>query len=242
MLRQDRRTTQRHFHPLPATVRYGVSGGEEKVSIHNLSDKGVCFRSGVRFPVGAALEITTILPQELRFGGRKVRYLAQVVRASLHHGEFLIATSIRRCETVCEPAQPVTAPPPSQMKRPHTSKGHKPRRFSRYNCSSQVQFRAADSERILTGELRNLSLTGCYVKTSEPCPVGGGVEIVLHSGETRIYAQGRVKTVKPNHGMAVEFAGDLAERLRRLPRFVQVVAAGHDKDQEAAAEAPARKH
>ena len=76
---------------------------------------------------------------------------------------------------------------------------------------------------IIAGELLNLSLTGCYVQTSEACPPGAGVEIVLQSSGTRIYAQGRVKAVNENHGMAVEFEGDLAERLQRLPRFVQVV-------------------
>jgi peptidoglycan hydrolase-like protein with peptidoglycan-binding domain len=52
------------------------------------------------------------------------------------------------------------------------------------------------------------------------------VEVVLQSGKTRIYAQGRVKAVQQNQGMAVEFLGELAERLQRLPRFVQVVSSG----------------
>jgi hypothetical protein len=78
-------------------------------------------------------------------------------------------------------------------------------------------------DRIASGELINLSLTGCYVHTAEPCQAGSDIEIVLQVGRSRIHSLGRVKVVKENQGMGVEFAGDLAQRLQRLPRFLKLV-------------------
>lgn len=219
LLTHDRRASKRHFDPLPATLRYGVGGGEQRVGICNFSDQGLCFRGEVRFPVGATVEVTATLPRDLGFGGRTVRYLARVIRVSLQRGEFITASSIYGCQTVAGPASHESKPLGS-------SRACQSRRFSRYRCSSRVQFRATGGARILSGQLRNLSLAGCYVQTAEPCPPGATVEVVLQSGKTRIYAQGRVKAVQQNQGMAVEFLGELAERLQRLPRFVQVVSSG----------------
>jgi hypothetical protein len=81
----------------------------------------------------------------------------------------------------------------------------------------------------MSGEVSNLSLAGCFVQTTQPCPVGASVEIVVQAGKARIYTQGRVTSVKKNQGMAVEFVGDLAQRLQRLPRFVQMVSARPQK-------------
>jgi hypothetical protein len=99
------------------------------------------------------------------------------------------------------------------------------RQFSRYHCASQVQFRMAEGGVVMSGEVSNLSLAGCFVQTAQPCPVGAHVEIVVQAGKARIYSQAQVKSVKENQGMAVEFVGDLPERLQRLPRFVQMVSA-----------------
>jgi hypothetical protein len=55
--------------------------------------------------------------------------------------------------------------------------------------------------------------------------LGASLEIVVQDGSARIYTQGRVKAVQESQGMAVEFVGDLPQRLRRLPRFVEVVSA-----------------
>lgn len=257
LLLSDRRLAKRHFDPLPATVRYGVGATEEQVGIYNFSDKGLCFRSGVRFPVGAAVEITTTLPQKPLFGGRKVRYLAHVVRVSMQLGEFVVAAVICRCETLAEQEAPLAAVTPeavpvrlgSSSDSNRASDGSKPdeipvtveaqhvenlsgapsvdcRQFSRYPCASPVQFRTPD-QGITSGELANLSLAGCYIQTPQPCRVGASLEIVVQDGSARIYTQGRVKAVQESQGMAVEFVGDLPQRLQRLTRFVQVVSASH---------------
>lgn len=260
LLRSDRRLAKRHFDPLPATVRYGLGASEEQVGIYNFSEKGLCFRSGVRFPIGAAVEITTTLPQKPLFGRRKVRYLAHVSRVSLQLGEFVVAAVICRCETLAEPAAPRAAATPESAAggsrasshdnvapdrnavdsipvaiEPHVAKasGGAPsvncRQFSRYPCASPVQFRTPDQE-ITSGQLTNLSLAGCYIHTPQPCRVGASLEIVVQDGSARIYTQGRVKAVQESQGMAVEFVGDLPQRLQRLPRFVQVVSASRHQN------------
>jgi PilZ domain len=259
LLLNDRRLVIRHLHPLPATLRYGIASIDVPVRIHNFSDKGLCFRGEVHLPIGAAVEITTALPQKRAFAGRKVRYLAHVVRVSREPGKFVTAALIFRCETlaqeavaasgVTEPTADVSPEPATERKTealpealpvaptPHQQHPvaltpRNSRQFSRYNCASQVQFRMPDGDLIMSGVATDLSLAGCYVQTSKPCPLGASVEIVVQAGGARIYTQGRVKAVKDNQGMAVEFVGDLAQRLQRLPRFVQMVAAGQQHNQQ----------
>jgi hypothetical protein len=239
----ERRLLKRQLHPLPATLRYGIAASQTPVRIHDFSDKGLCFRGEVRLPIGAAVEITTTLPQKPGFGGRKVRYLAHVVRVTREPGKFVTAVLIFSCETLAQEnpekmgtESPATSkantgektesrpkPAASTPRRQATREDF--RQFSRYHCASHVQFRMADGGVITSGEVSNLSLNGCYVQTPQPCPVGASVEIVVQAGKARIYTQARVKSVKDNQGMAVEFVGDLGQRLQRLPRFVQMVAA-----------------
>jgi hypothetical protein len=244
----ERRLVKRQFHPLPATLRYGIGATETPVRIHDFSDKGLCFRGEVRLPIGAAVELTTTLPNNPGFGGRKVRYLAHVVRVSREPGKFVTAVLIFSCETLAhEDPEKIDAEPPasagsktstSAKTEARTKSTGRPQRqaaakavaqeyrqFSRYECATQVQFRLSDSGVITSGEVSNLSLAGCYVQTAQPCPVGARVEIVVQAGRARIYSQAQVKSVKENQGMAVEFVGDLAQRLQRLPRFVQMVSA-----------------
>ena len=245
----EQRLVKRQFHPLPARLRYGLAATETPIRIHDFSEKGLCFRGEVGLPIGAAVEITTTLPQKPSFGGRKVRYLAHVVRVTREPGKFVTAVLIFSCETLAqEEPEKISAESPASASskestggktearlKPATSTPRRPaaakltpqdcRQFSRYNCASQVQFRNADGGAITSGEVSNLSLSGCYVQTAQPCPVGAGVEIVVQAGKARIYTQGRVKSVKESQGMAVEFVGDLAQRLRRLPRFVRMVSA-----------------
>lgn len=243
----ERRLVKRQFHPLPATLRYGIAASETPVRIHDFSDKGLCFRGEARLPIGAAVEITTTLPQKPDVGGRKVRYLAHVVRVTREPGKFVTAVLIFSCETLAkENREKIAAESPASAgvkastgakteasSKPATSTPRRQtaaepaaqdcRQFSRYHCASQVQFRATDDGVIASGEVSDLSLSGCYVQTAQPCPVGASVEIVVQAGRARIYSQARVKSVRANQGMAVEFVGDLAQRLQRLPRFVQMV-------------------
>lgn len=250
----ERRLVNRQFHPLTATLRYGLAATETPVRIHDFSDKGLCFRGKIHLPIGAAVEITATLPHNSGRGGRKVRYLAHVVRVTREPGKFVTAVLIFSCETLAqetdvakagaETCAGASSEASSKTKKEARSKAvvsapriqgpakltpQECRQFSRYHCASQAQFRLADGGPILSGEVTNLSLTGCYIQTPRPCPVGSGVEIVVQAGKARIYSPGRVKTVKENQGMAVEFVGDLVQRLQRLPRFVQVVSAGRQQ-------------
>ena len=244
----ERRLAKRQLHPLPGILRYGIAASETPVRIHDFSAKGLCFRGEVRLPIGAAVEITTNLPQTPGLAGRKVRYLAHVVRVTREPGKFVTAVLIFSCETLAqESPETIGAEPPAGASsgvqgskevesRPKAvastprRQAAKPepqdyRQFSRYHCASQVQYRMADGGVVMSGEVSNLSLAGCFVQTAQPCPVGSSVEIVVQAGKARIYSQAQVKSVKENQGMAVEFVGELAERLQRLPRFVQMVSA-----------------
>ena len=236
---KDRRVVKRHFYPLPATVRYGATGTEERVGIYNFSEKGLCFRSEMRLRAGTSVEITAKLPGKPLFDGRTVRYFAQVTRVTLERGAFSVGAVINRCETVTEgsdspktsPAEEVTASPAPGLakKAADRPKAVKPkqrdgRQFSRYNCGTQAQFRVSDTGKIVSAELTNLSLGGCHLQTAEPCPVGTSLEIVVQVGKARIYTQGRVTALQKEQGMGVKFESNLRECLQRLPRFVQMVA------------------
>lgn len=242
LLLSDRRVVKRRSDPLPATVSYGIAASNERVGIRNFSDKGLCFHGAVRYPIGAGLEITTTLPQTRLFGASKVRYSARVVRTSMERGDFITAVAIHRCQTLPneEPEdtgrsrknkassnnrveRPVAALSKTGAKngRPQTA-----RRFSRYRCASLVQFRDQSTGRIISGELLNLSLTGCCVQTASPYPPGTELEVALQAGDTRIHLHGQVKSSNGNQSMAVEFDGNLAARLQRLPRFVRMISAG----------------
>jgi hypothetical protein len=240
LLIEDRRVISRHFDPLSGSVRYGVGAVEQRVLVYNFSDQGLCFLSEVRYPIGASVEITMTLPRKTIFGGRTVCYLAKVVRVTLERGEFFVGASIVRCRTVASEdsnsggsetedrsRSAKTQPSSAGQRRTAMTSAHRERQsgrqFSRYRCASQVQFRVPGGDQIASGELTNLSLTGCYVHTSEPCQIGSDIEIVLQVGRTRIFSLGRVKLVKENEGMGVEFVGDLAQRLQRLPRFLNLV-------------------
>lgn len=238
LLLSDRRVVKRHSDPLSATVSYGIAASEEPVGIHNFSDKGLCFRGAVRYPVGAGLEITTTLPQTRLLGGSRVRYSARVVRATMQCGEFITAAAIYGCQTLPkeDPEAAVrsgsngkstdvdTTPAVSETDGPTDQRG--PRRFSRYNCASLVQFRNSTTGQIVSGELVNLSLAGCCVRTASPCAPGTELEVALQAGDTRIHVHGQVKGSDSQRSMAVEFDGDLAERLQRLPRFIRMISAG----------------
>jgi hypothetical protein len=244
LLLSDRRIAKRHSDPLPARVSYGIAASEEPVGIYNFSDKGLCFHGAVRYPIGAGLEITTTLPRTRLFGGSKVRYSARVVRAAMQRGEFITAVAIYGCQTL-PTEQPENAGENSKDARvshdelrsspgsvsselgTHKAQPRRSRRFSRYDCpASTVQFRNAATGEIASGELINLSLSGCYLRTASTYAPGAELELAVQAGRTRIHAHGRVKTVKENRGMAVEFIGELPQRLQRLPRFVQLIAAG----------------
>ena len=237
LLLSDRRIVKRHSDPLSATVSYGIAASEEPVGIHNFSDKGLCFQGAVRYPIGAGLEITTRLPQTRLFKGCKVRYSVRVVRASMQNGEFVTAAAIYGCQTLPtdEPkdaasngsngqSTDVNATPAVSETGGHTDR-RRSRRFSRYNCASLVQFRNSATGQIISGELVNLSLAGCCVQTTTPCPPGTELEVALQAGDTRIHVHGQVKDSNSIRSMAVEFDGDLAERLQRLPRFVRMISA-----------------
>ncbi|MGE5205594.1 MAG: PilZ domain-containing protein [Chlamydiota bacterium] len=260
LLLSDRRLAKRHFDPLPAAVRYGVGATEEQVGIYNFSEKGLCFRSGVRFPTGAAVEITTTLPRKPPFRGRKVRYLAHVVRVSMQLGEFVVAAVICRCETLAEQDAPLAtvAPESVAVGLGSSSDGNEGSDRSQTDsvavaveaevaktsvgtalrdCRQFSRYPCASQvqfrtpdQAIASGELTNLSLAGCFVQTPQPCRVGASLEIVVQDGSARIYTRGRVKAVREKQGMAVEFVDDLPERLQRLPRFVQVVSASRQQN------------
>lgn len=255
LLLNDRRAAKRHFYPLPATLRFGVAATAQPVGIYNFSDSGLCFRSDVRFPVGAAVEITTTLPQHPLFNGCTVRYLAHVKRVTLERGEFIVGASIYRCETLSSRSEgvktraerkagndfPTTVPAKTRTSTRSAGKSDRRnaaklkaddcRHFSRYSCSTHAQFRVPGEGSIRSGEVANLSLGGCYIHTPHPYPVGSRLELVLQMGRNRIYTQGRVTVGNDKQGMGVEFESNLRDCLQRLPRFIQVVSAGRRQNE-----------
>ncbi|HVZ83364.1 MAG TPA: PilZ domain-containing protein [Terracidiphilus sp.] len=85
--------------------------------------------------------------------------------------------------------------------------GPERRRNPRYACSGPVEVGVFDAEFLFRGEVRDLSLTGCYVQTRARLRLRPDTEVELRfslEGEN-VRCLARVKSLRPGVGAGFEF-------------------------------------
>jgi|SRR5579859_3281052 len=82
------------------------------------------------------------------------------------------------------------------------------RRHPRYSCDVGVQVREQKgSGGGYWGTLADISLSGCYVYTFSPLPIGTAVLLQIRAGDAVLAVSGNAVTCHPGVGMGVEFTG-----------------------------------
>jgi hypothetical protein len=79
------------------------------------------------------------------------------------------------------------------------------RRALRRTIFDSVQFTEVPSESVGKARISDLSLTGCYIDTINPLPVGTNIRVRLKLRGTSIEVPATVARVEPNMGMGVAF-------------------------------------
>jgi hypothetical protein len=97
---------------------------------------------------------------------------------------------------------------------------------TRYDFRCEAEFCKRGSNAPLRGFLSDISLTGCYVETITPEPVGTPVEVSFQPGTVRVRLPGVVRVVHPSMGMGIEFTGLSQEAAQALQGLVKAQAAG----------------
>lgn len=80
--------------------------------------------------------------------------------------------------------------------------------------------------------LSELSLGGCYLKTSSPFPRGTRVVLSIKSGNVEAHAGGIVLVAHPEFGMGVEFLQSAPAQHEQVQRLVKMLRASKDKSPE----------
>ncbi len=87
--------------------------------------------------------------------------------------------------------------------------GTKERRANkRFKCIGYAEVVVPDSEFLFRGEIRDISLTGCYVATRARLKVDRSTEVEIRftvSG-VQVHSFARVIQIRPGHGVGFEFA------------------------------------
>lgn len=104
---QEQRATRRFSLRLPLSIKYGDSGGQEKLAqTRDVSARGVCFYMDSSIAEGSEIEFTLTLPPEITLTESiRVHCKGRVVRVdpAAPGGKVGIAAIIDRYEFLAEP-------------------------------------------------------------------------------------------------------------------------------------------
>lgn len=79
---------------------------------------------------------------------------------------------------------------------------------------------ALEAEETIEGQLTDLSLGACYVKTESPFPEQSGVTLCLKAEDVEAEADGIVRVMHPGFGMGIEFARKTVEDGAQVANFI----------------------
>lgn len=79
------------------------------------------------------------------------------------------------------------------------------RRSQRYECTGSVEVRLRDSDVRLWGNLRDISLHGCYLEMTTTFPVDTKVKLCLEASGVRVQGTATVRATYPSLGMGMAF-------------------------------------
>jgi hypothetical protein len=91
----------------------------------------------------------------------------------------------------------------------------------RFTLAATVMLREASTDAAVLVQLRNLSLSGCYLETPRPVPEGARVRVVLQLAEIRADVWGVVRR-RDEKGLGIQFTnGANIEDWKRLEAFIK---------------------
>lgn len=106
--------------------------------------------------------------------------------------------------------------------------GQNRRAYPRLKLKVPVEITTEDSPAPIRGATSDLSLSGCYIETMFPFPVGARLDLKLQV-ESTLLIEASVVTSDPQVGNGIAFAKMLPEDHEELEKFLEAAA----KEQEA---------
>lgn len=97
---------------------------------------------------------------------------------------------------------------------------------TRYNFRCEAEFCKRGSNAGLRGFLSDISLSGCYMETITPEPVGTAIDVLFQASGARVRLPGVVRVVHPSMGMGIEFDQLSPDAAKALQTLVKAQAAG----------------
>ena len=105
------------------------------------------------------------------------------------------------------------------------------RTYPRMKCRVTIELRAEGDDRPVLGHLTDISLGGCFVKTSVILPAGTRLRLVFSMDDGKLQAEGCVLRLDPGTGIAVSF-GDVSRddrvNIQQVMEYVQHATAAYD--------------
>lgn len=80
-----------------------------------------------------------------------------------------------------------------------------------------------DPEPVSECTLTDLSLGGCYVRTSSPFPERSGIVLTLRVDDIEVQAEGIVRIMHPEYGMGIEFASRTSDQRDHVGQFIEAL-------------------
>jgi hypothetical protein len=94
------------------------------------------------------------------------------------------------------------------------------RQNQRYSVRAEIEIRELGSRAPARGNTTDLSLSGCYVATMFPLPMGSTLDFTLWIDNGNIKGRGSVKTCHPGVGMGIKFSSLTNEEVCQLSSYV----------------------
>ncbi len=105
------------------------------------------------------------------------------------------------------------------------------RTYPRMKCRLTIELRTEGDDRPVLGHLTDISLGGCFVKTSVILPAGTRLRLVFSMDDGKLQAEGSVLRLDPGTGIAVTF-GDISRddrvNIQQVMEYVQNATAAFD--------------
>jgi hypothetical protein len=106
---------------------------------------------------------------------------------------------------------------PAEVPRPPISNR---RREARYRTTGGAKIQEPGAPAAQWAMLHDISLSGCYVETTNPLPPGAHVDVTVHTGDVQIAAKGEVTVVDRMVGMGLRFIQLSPVNRQRLEQLV----------------------
>jgi hypothetical protein len=93
-------------------------------------------------------------------------------------------------------------------------------RAPRRSFSANIELMDLQSERLITANVKDLSLFGCFVEIATPFPEGTKVRLRIVRGAASVVGLGKVAYARPRSGMGIHFTSIEASSQPVLDRWL----------------------